>query len=750
MQTKKYTIVVVLAFGIMTSQGVVLGAVENLIETTYDDANWVIVTSDILLRENLCGYNPMNRWYEKVFNPCYGQSYNRYWRLEPNEQTGRAFPMGYEPDGIGKESFDSFYVRDGYGFQIYDNETYPSNPNDLIPYGPPMVGPQYVSLTYWQYPAPEGFEPGTFFVVGGEGDLERYSIIIYANPLSLEKTDAIENGYDCVSPVDANKDQITYTITYENPSEGNPYYMGTLHDVNITDYLAKEVDFNWVSGPNSTYEPGPRRVRWEIGNLEPGQSGSVMLGVTVNELAEPVGIIRNSCTIGPNSLFVEVADTNVCCWNPGVIYVDDMAADTGLNTGMSWENAYLDLQSAIIRASECFCNEIWVAQGEYTPSVPTSNKTFNLIDGVKMYGGYPSGGGQRDWLNNETILKKGSGTVSYVVTASGVGDETVIDGFTVRDAGEGGILCNQSSSLLVSHVHLIYNGSFGGIYCNSSNPTIANCIIANNSGPGIYCSSSGYPVVRNSTIADNVSYGIEKSGTGILESISNCILWYNNNDGTQVYHVTPNYSCIQNGGGGTNIGSNPLFVDANGGNYHLRYNSPCIDSGDSNVVEPNETDIDGEPRFDPNYNDRVDMGSDEAYPPCWSCPSQCHADSEGCDRDVDTVDWPYFRDGFGKSFPNPVYISNACGDYNHDGAIDTVDWPQFRDWFGKTPPADCLLCFEDPNRCWPPGQSQGKDSGEGKSNYSKEEYDAFLEEMLKWLEEYQPPGWEEFIKQLFE
>jgi hypothetical protein len=66
---------------------------------------------------------------------------------------------------------------------------------------------------------------------------------------------------------------------------------------------------------------------------------------------------------------------------------------------------------------------------------------------------------------------------------------------------------------------------------------------------------------------------------------------------------------------------------------------------------------------------------------CWNYPTQCHGDADG-DCDVDIVDWPYFRDGFGHVPPDPNY--EPCGDYDHDEDIDIVDWPQFRDNFGKT------------------------------------------------------------------
>jgi hypothetical protein len=80
---------------------------------------------------------------------------------------------------------------------------------------------------------------------------------------------------------------------------------------------------------------------------------------------------------------------------------------------------------------------------------------------------------------------------------------------------------------------------------------------------------------------------------------------------------------------------------------------------------------------------------------CWECDSQCYGDVD-CDDDVDTVDWPVFRDSFGKSYPDSGY--NPCGDMDHDGDVDTVDWPSFRDNFGSGDvPNDCPMPCE-----WPP------------------------------------------------
>ena len=83
---------------------------------------------------------------------------------------------------------------------------------------------------------------------------------------------------------------------------------------------------------------------------------------------------------------------------------------------------------------------------------------------------------------------------------------------------------------------------------------------------------------------------------------------------------------------------------------------------------------------------KVKTGWTPPVPACWECLTQCHGDTD-CDGDVDTVDWPIFRDSFGSTYPSASY--HPCGDMDHDGDVDTVDWPEFRDNFGGSPTADC-------------------------------------------------------------
>ena len=92
-------------------------------------------------------------------------------------------------------------------------------------------------------------------------------------------------------------------------------------------------------------------------------------------------------TFGCILTIVIVLLTTVSATGQTIVYVDENAA--GTNTGTSWENAYNYLQDALASAQSS--DEIWIAQGTYKPNQgigQTSGATFNLKNGVDIYGGY--------------------------------------------------------------------------------------------------------------------------------------------------------------------------------------------------------------------------------------------------------------------------------------------------------------------------------------------------------------------------
>jgi hypothetical protein len=129
-------------------------------------------------------------------------------------------------------------------------------------------------------------------------------------------------------------------------------------------------------------------------------------------------------------------------------------------------------------------------------------------------------------------------------------------------------------------------------------------------------------------------------------------------------------------GGTFNRFSDPYFVNANAGDYHLKSDSNCIDKGDSNLISPNETDIDGEARA----NGRVDIGADEFY----TCTSIDVFPVGQPDGIVNFQDFVVLADAWmATSSGNGNY--NSAVDFNYDGHINYKDLKEFCNcWLYKT------------------------------------------------------------------
>jgi hypothetical protein len=373
----------------------------------------------------------------------------------------------------------------------------------------------------------------------------------------------------------------------------------------------------------------------------------------------------------------------------GTIYVD--ADAPGANNGTSWLNAYCFLQDAITAAASG--DTIQVAQGICQPDANTAYPngsgdraaSFWLKNGVTLKGGY-AGYGQpdpnaRNIRAYESIL---SGDLNeddgpnftnrddnsfFVLKGGGVSPTAILDGFVITggdgSSAGGGMNCYDSSPTILSCI-FVENRSYygGGIRCDGSSITIINSLFIGNrtleggisSGGGMYITGSGSVTIINCTFSNNQatsgSGGIRNSSAGT--NITNSILWGNiNQSGTSesaqimsTGSLNINHCCVQGWTGGlggvSNIGDDPLFVDANGAddilgteddNLHLLVGSPCIDTGDNSTVPSYiVTDLDGHPRI---VNDTVDRGvyeySEEVEPIINVSPSalEFYADEGG-------------------------------------------------------------------------------------------------------------------------
>jgi hypothetical protein len=217
----------------------------------------------------------------------------------------------------------------------------------------------------------------------------------------------------------------------------------------------------------------------------------------------------------------------------------------------------------------------------------------------------------------------------------------------------GGMRCNSSTL-----TNCIFSGNSassygGGMHSSSGATKLTNCVLSANSaiykGGGVY-NWYGDLTLTNCTFCGNSA----EYGGGILEDddasggngviITNSIFWANkDSSGEDEYGqgvgydmVFIDYSCVQGWtgtlGGIGNIGTDPCLVELGywqdpcnspyhpwgiwvEGEYHLLPDSPCIDTGDPNyIAEPNETDLDGNPRVLDGNNDGIfviDMGAYE-------------------------------------------------------------------------------------------------------------------------------------------
>ena len=222
--------------------------------------------------------------------------------------------------------------------------------------------------------------------------------------------------------------------------------------------------------------------------------------------------------------------------------------------------------------------------------------------------------------NNSTISGSGGGGI-HCFGGSPTITNCIISGNS-SDKDEGGGISILVSQPTISNCYISDNTakSFGGGISmrGSFSASIVNCVITGNkagSGGGIYADHST-PKITNSTIAMN-----HKDGIRLLRNadsiVTNCIIWDSKHSismpiwGENLMHPRPvvTYSNVRGGFKGTgNIDGDPSFMDPENGDFHLKYNSPCINAGANDAPGLGLTDLSGNPRIS---DTSVDMGAYE-------------------------------------------------------------------------------------------------------------------------------------------
>ncbi len=196
---------------------------------------------------------------------------------------------------------------------------------------------------------------------------------------------------------------------------------------------------------------------------------------------------------------------------PTRVYVNRSA--TTSDTGVSWDSAFHDLQSAMMTglAAAGDVHEVWVARGSYAPCTPGGDRatSFSLVRGVSIYGGFEGGESSlaecdpnlnetilTGDLNGDDILGDPNTTTDnsyHVVSASGVDGTALLDGFTITAGNaNGGSLHNRGAGVLLYR----------------SAPMLLRCVLdmnnADESGAAIYAERS-LAILSGGTIRSNTA-----------------------------------------------------------------------------------------------------------------------------------------------------------------------------------------------------------------------------------------------------
>lgn len=248
-----------------------------------------------------------------------------------------------------------------------------------------------------------------------------------------------------------------------------------------------------------------------------------------------------------------------------------------------------------------------------------------------------------DAVIDSNQARRGGGLVTGI-GAPTLKNVAITRNWTIPPLGEGGGLSVTMDADLRSWENVRIEGNHAGlrgggveIDANStdtiylSNLTVVNNWVTSYDGGGIYIGNLR-PVLNNVTVSGNHAprNGGGIFGRGTLRPILiNCIVYGNTSNSTEIHiedgDITVAYSNIRGGQDGVtltdgatlnwlagNINVDPLFADTLSGNYRLRRNSPCIDTGTPFL------EVAGEVLLDLSANTYIgiapDMGSAEFDP----------------------------------------------------------------------------------------------------------------------------------------
>ena len=462
------------------------------------------------------------------------------------------------------------------------------------------------------------------------------------------------------------------SVIWGNTSTNN-VHLQNLNNV-IINHTYSNIEGNGINSLNNLIDENPYFIDFANNNFTPNVCSPLLNKANASLL--PVSVTKdldfnNRITFTLLDIGTFEANSTVRVLQTGKKYFVKKTA-TGQNSGKDWTNAYTDLQSAL--GNQCQAEEVWVASETYKPTAGTNRAiSFNILSNTKLYGGFVGNEtliSQRNWALNPTILSGNIGDLnlktdnsSHVIFFQGASDQTILDGFTIRDGNAeetttafprfndngGGILndgIGGSSKPQILNCKIINNQArYGGgglyniaIYGGRAEMNLTNCLVAFNEAPNggaaLQESSSHISILDtaytklnflNCTIAKNSSNllngGILSIGASVKSNskveFKNSIIWHNEGILTkQILKMgsgvkdTSSFSNIQFYGAiptQNSIDLDPQFIQADSSNFTLSSSSPSKDSGDNSALSATK---------DLNFNVRnnhatIDMGAYE-------------------------------------------------------------------------------------------------------------------------------------------